>query len=71
MTVAPRRPRQRPGEGFCMRAAVYVVVWSSIVVALVLDDQTGERLPALAPLIAVALAITVIDLTTYRERKDR
>lgn len=71
MTEAPRRPRQRPGEGFCMRAAVYIAVWATLVVALVLDDPAGERMPDLAPLIAVALAITVIDLTTYRERKDR
>lgn len=54
-----------------MRAAVYVVVWSSIVVALVLDDQTGARMPDLAPLIAVAVAITILDLATYHERKDR
>lgn len=53
-----------------MRATVYAVVWTSIVVALVLDDPAGERLPALAPQLAIALAVTVLDLATCTERRD-
>ena len=54
-----------------MRAAVYIAVWATLVVALVLDDPAGERLPTMAPQLAIALAITLIDLATYPERRDR
>lgn len=54
-----------------MRATVYAVAWSVLAVALVLDGPAGERLPDLAPHLAVALAITVIDLATARLKEHR
>lgn len=71
MTDTPHAHRQRPGGGFRLRVAVYIAVWATLVVALVLDDPAGERLPTIAPQLAVALAVTLVDLATYHERKDR
>ena len=65
------RARRRPAGGLRMRAAVYVVVWAVLAVALVLDDPAGEHLSALTPQIAIALAITVIDLATVRLKEPR
>ena len=48
-----------------MRAAVYAVVWASILVALVLGGAAGEHPPTIALLLTVALSITLIDLATY------
>ena len=54
-----------------MRAAVYIVVWAALVVALILDDRAGERLPTIAPQLAIALVVTVLDLATCTERRDQ
>ena len=70
MADAPHHPRQRPGRSVGMRAAVYIVVWAALVVALILDDPAGERLPTIAPQLAIALAVTVLDLATCTERRD-
>ena len=66
----PHRPRQRPARSVRMRAVVYIAVWATLAVALVLDDPTGERLPTLAPHLAVALAITILDLATCTRRRN-
>lgn len=53
-----------------MRAAVYIVVWTCLVVALVLEGPTGKHLPTIAPQLAIALAVTILDLATCTERRD-
>lgn len=67
MTDAPHRPVR----SVRMRAAVYIAVWAALAVALVLDDPTGERLPTIAPQLGVALAVTILDLTTCTRRRNR